>query len=128
MASSSPSTLPATPPKGQVQSLSRLLPFLRPYRLQIVLALVFLVLAAAATLAFPVALRHLIDGGLGAMGGPQALGEQPASNAAPPCWPCASISWPCSASPPCWACSRPSLLHRELAGRAGDGRPAQRRL
>ncbi|MCZ8292424.1 MAG: ABC transporter transmembrane domain-containing protein [Hylemonella sp.] len=46
------------------RSLSGLLPFLRPYRARIALALVFLVLAAAATLAFPLALRELIDGGL----------------------------------------------------------------
>jgi ATP-binding cassette subfamily B protein len=46
------------------KSLSGLLPFLRPYRGRILLALVLLVLAAAATLAFPIALRSLIDGGL----------------------------------------------------------------
>jgi len=46
------------------KSLSGLLPFLKPYRGRIALALVFLVLAAGATLAFPVALRSLIDGGL----------------------------------------------------------------
>ena len=46
------------------KSLSGLLPFLRPYRGRIGLALVFLVLAAMATLAFPLALRSLIDGGL----------------------------------------------------------------
>ncbi len=46
------------------QSLSGLLPFLKPYRLRIGLALLFLVLAAAATLAFPLALRQLIDAGL----------------------------------------------------------------
>ena len=46
------------------KSLSGLLPFLKPYRARIGLALVFLVLAATATLAFPVALRMLIDGGL----------------------------------------------------------------
>ena len=46
------------------QSLSGLLPFLRPYRGRIALALLFLVLAAMATLAFPLALRSLIDGGL----------------------------------------------------------------
>jgi len=40
------------------------MPFLAPYRTRIALALVFLVLAAGATLAFPVALRSLIDGGL----------------------------------------------------------------
>ena len=45
-------------------ALSGLLPFLRPYRLQMLLAGVFLVLAAVATLAFPVALRQLIDTGL----------------------------------------------------------------
>jgi ATP-binding cassette subfamily B protein len=46
------------------KSLSGLLPFLRPYRTRIGLALCFLVLAAMATLAFPLALRSLIDGGL----------------------------------------------------------------
>ena len=44
--------------------MSGLLPFLRPYRGRIVLALLFLVGAAAATLALPLALRSLIDGGL----------------------------------------------------------------
>ena len=54
--------------KGQTpRSLSGLLPFIRPYAGRITLALVFLVLAALATLAFPLALRRLIDGGL--MGG-----------------------------------------------------------
>ena len=46
------------------KSLGGLLPFLRPYRGRIALAIVFLVLAALATLAFPLALRSLIDGGL----------------------------------------------------------------
>jgi ATP-binding cassette subfamily B protein len=46
------------------KSLSGLIPFLKPYRLQIGLALVFLVLAAASTLVFPIALRQLIDNGL----------------------------------------------------------------
>jgi ATP-binding cassette, subfamily B, bacterial len=45
-------------------SLGGLRPFMRPYRTQIVLAMLFLVLAAVATLLFPVALRGLIDGGL----------------------------------------------------------------
>jgi len=40
------------------------LPFLRPYRGRIALALVFLVLAAMSTLAFPLALKSLIDQGL----------------------------------------------------------------
>lgn len=52
-------------PKSQSpKSLSGLLPFLRPYRTHIATTLVLLVLAAVATLAFPVALRSLIDGGL----------------------------------------------------------------
>nr|WP_295775715.1 ABC transporter transmembrane domain-containing protein [Rhodoferax sp.] len=52
-------------PKSQnPKSLSGLLPFLHPYRGRIALAFVFLVLAAMATLAFPLALRSLIDGGL----------------------------------------------------------------
>jgi ATP-binding cassette subfamily B protein len=45
-------------------SLSGLLPFLRPYRIRIALAVVFLFLAAGATLLFPLALRQLIDQGL----------------------------------------------------------------
>ena len=52
-------------PKSQSpKSLTGLIPFLLPYRGRIGLALVFLVMAATATLAFPVALRLLIDGGL----------------------------------------------------------------
>ena len=50
--------------KASPRSLSGLWPFLLPYRGRIALALLFLVLAAMATLAFPVALRYLIDGGL----------------------------------------------------------------
>ncbi len=69
MSSPSPSDRPkATTPT----SLSGLQPFLRPYRLQIGLAILFLVLAAAATLAFPLALRFLIDSGLA----PTGRGEQ----------------------------------------------------
>ena len=45
-------------------SLAGLRPFLVPYRVPVALAGVFLVLAAAATLAFPWALRRLIDDGL----------------------------------------------------------------
>ncbi|PPE69251.1 ATP-binding cassette domain-containing protein [Caldimonas thermodepolymerans] len=47
-----------------VRSLSGLRPFLLPYRGRIALAVVFLVLAALTTLAFPLALRGLIDQGL----------------------------------------------------------------
>ena len=53
-----------SPKPGNPKSLSGLLPFLKPYRGRIALALLFLVLAAMATLAFPLALRSLIDGGL----------------------------------------------------------------
>jgi len=55
--------MPAKPSRNP-QSLSGLLPFLKPYRVRIGLALVFLVTAAVATLAFPLALRQLIDAGL----------------------------------------------------------------
>jgi ATP-binding cassette subfamily B protein len=60
----SSSTATATQPSPR--SLSGLLPFIRPYRGRIALAGLFLVLAAAATLVFPAALRGLIDGGLSA--------------------------------------------------------------
>ncbi|MDB5843250.1 MAG: transporter related protein [Polaromonas sp.] len=66
MASGSP------PAKGSPRSLSGLAPFLRPYSGRIGLAVLFLVLAAVATLVFPLALRGLIDGGLASA----AKGEQ----------------------------------------------------
>jgi len=49
-------------------SLGGLLPFLKPYRMRIGVALFFLLATAAATLAFPLALRSLIDGGIAAAG------------------------------------------------------------
>lgn len=54
-----------SPPSSDksVQSLSGLIPFLRPYTGRIALALVFLVLAALTTLVLPIALRTLIDQG-----------------------------------------------------------------
>lgn len=64
--------MPAQPQRTP-RSLSGLLPFLRPYRGRIALALVFLALAAAATLAFPLALRVLIDQGLAAEPGERLL-------------------------------------------------------
>ncbi len=54
---------PDRPAASNPQSLSGLLPFLKPYRWQIGMALVLLVLAAATTLLFPWAIRHLIDSG-----------------------------------------------------------------
>jgi ATP-binding cassette subfamily B protein len=52
------------PSAATPRSLSGLLPFLSPYRGRIALALAFMVLAAAATLVLPVALKSLIDQGL----------------------------------------------------------------
>ncbi|HEX7892158.1 MAG TPA: ABC transporter transmembrane domain-containing protein, partial [Ramlibacter sp.] len=53
-------------PSRNPQSLTGLLPFLRPYRGRIALAVLFLLLAAGAMLLFPVALRTMIDQGLAA--------------------------------------------------------------
>ena len=50
-------------PHSHRQSLSGLGVFFRPYRLQIALAAVFLLLAAGTTLAFPWALRRMNDDG-----------------------------------------------------------------
>ena len=55
------------------QSLSGLLPFVRPYKGRIALAGLFLLLAAGATLAFPWALRQLIDQGLTGPGSAEAV-------------------------------------------------------
>ena len=60
-------SLPQTdkrPRSRSMRSLSGLLPFLRPYRGRIAVALLFLLLAAGSTLAFPMALRWLIDAGM----------------------------------------------------------------
>jgi ATP-binding cassette subfamily B protein len=58
------------------KSLSGLLPFIRPYRIQVVLAGFFLILAAGTTLAFPWALKVLIDQGLVAEAGTDTLAEK----------------------------------------------------
>ena len=55
------------------QSLSGLLPFLRPYVWRIALAGLFLLLAAVAMLLFPLALRGMIDNGLSAAPGERLL-------------------------------------------------------
>ena len=60
MAKNTPERPQATTPR----SLSGLKPFLRPYTSAIAAGALFLLLAAGATLAFPWALRQLIDGGL----------------------------------------------------------------
>jgi ATP-binding cassette subfamily B protein len=63
----------ARPAARSARALGGLLPFLRPYRGRIALALLFLALAALTTLAFPLALRGLIDQGLGADPGERAM-------------------------------------------------------
>ncbi len=66
-ASALPSTSPAPAEQATrqpVQALSGLLPFIRPYRGRLWLAVLFLVGAAASTLLLPVALKTLIDQGL----------------------------------------------------------------
>ena len=56
---------PSDRPKAQsLRSLQTLYPFLRPYRGTLALALGALLVAAAAMLTLPVALRQLIDRGL----------------------------------------------------------------
>jgi ATP-binding cassette, subfamily B, bacterial len=60
-----PASQPTQPAPGKnVKSLSGLLPFLRPYRGRIALAVLFLVMAAVSTLVFPIALKSLIDQGI----------------------------------------------------------------
>ena len=63
-ATAGPSGTGAPATAKNVRSLSGLLPFLRPYRGRIALAVLFLVLAAVSTLVFPVALKSLIDQGI----------------------------------------------------------------
>ena len=64
--------MPALPTRSP-RSLSGLVPFVRPYRARIALAVVFLLLAAAAMLFFPIALRTLIDRGMAAGPGERLL-------------------------------------------------------
>lgn len=59
--------------KSSPKSLSGLFPFIRPYRIQVAFAGLFLTLAAGTTLAFPLALRTLIDQGLGDPATPDVL-------------------------------------------------------
>ncbi len=69
-----PSVTPATV-RARPSSLSGLLPFLKPYRWAWGLAAVFLLLAAGTTLAFPWALRQLIDQGLASGGSAEQLAQ-----------------------------------------------------
>jgi ATP-binding cassette subfamily B protein len=59
-------------PARKLHPLRSLLPYLRPYRGRIALAALFLLCAAAATLAVPAAIRVLVDGGLMLPGGTAA--------------------------------------------------------
>ena len=52
-----------TPPPRKLNPLAQLLPFLAPYRGTLLLALVALLIAAAASLVLPVAVREMIDQG-----------------------------------------------------------------
>ena len=52
------------PPPARLRPLRALLPFVGRYKPQIALALLFLLLAAASTLALPYAVKLLVDGGL----------------------------------------------------------------
>jgi len=63
---------PDRPKARSLRPLRALLPFLAPYRGIMVLALVALLVAAAAMLALPIALRHLIDQGMAA-GNPETI-------------------------------------------------------
>jgi ATP-binding cassette subfamily B protein len=58
------SALPNRPGASKIGPLRSLVPFVRPYQRQVLLALVFLVLAAGATLGLPAAVRILVDRGL----------------------------------------------------------------
>jgi ATP-binding cassette subfamily B protein len=51
------------PSAQTLRPLAALLPFLTPYKKQIALALLFLLLAAAATLALPAAIKSVVDNG-----------------------------------------------------------------
>ena len=62
--------------KSSPKSLSGLFPFIRPYRIQVAFAGLFLTLAAGTTLAFPWALRTLIDQGLGEQATPEVLANK----------------------------------------------------
>ena len=59
-------------PARKLHPLRSLLPYLRPYGGRILLAALFLLCAAAATLAVPAAIRVLVDGGLMMPGGTPA--------------------------------------------------------
>ncbi|MBR7746538.1 ATP-binding cassette domain-containing protein [Undibacterium sp. BYS107W] len=63
-----PSTSSDSSKKSSIATLRGLLPFLRPYRQQFILAAIALVIAAGATLAIPYAFRQMIDLGFSKIG------------------------------------------------------------
>jgi ATP-binding cassette subfamily B protein len=65
-AASAPAAIESTSSSRTLRPLAALLPFLTPYKKQIALALLFLLLAAAATLALPAAIKSLVDHGFAA--------------------------------------------------------------
>ncbi len=65
----------AAPAPKRLKPLRGLLPFITPYKRQIALALLFLLLAASATLAMPYAVRLLVDQGLALPAGAE-LGDK----------------------------------------------------
>jgi hypothetical protein len=81
-------------PVRKLRPLRALLPYLARYRGQIALALLFLLLAASATLALPYAVKLLVDGGLAASAGDPARDRLASIRA---------TSSPCSASRCCLA-------------------------
>ena len=64
---------PTQATKPSATGLLGLVPFIRPYTLEVSLAGLFLILAAATTLCFPWALRQLIDQGLSASASRETL-------------------------------------------------------
>jgi len=67
------STASSAPAKGSLAAFKGLLPFLRPYRRQFLLAGVALLFAAGATLAIPAAFKQMIDLGFGAAAGAHSI-------------------------------------------------------
>ena len=59
-------TAPTVGARPRLRPLRSLLPYLAPYKAQFALALAFLLLAAGATLAAPLAVRQLVDTGFAA--------------------------------------------------------------
>ena len=65
-AASNPASTENASSARTLRPLAALLPFLTPYKKQIALALLFLLLAAAATLALPAAIKSVVDHGFAA--------------------------------------------------------------